>query len=158
MMLTCPFRLIATVAALTLSIRVLGGAIGYAIYFNIFSQKFVKYAVEELGAASYAIGITDPKQIEGVIGLTATGLLEQLKAFPQVNTTEKYDSLVYAGQIAYSKAYPYVYYVSLAFGGISIICSCFLGDIKKYMTDHIAAPMDPDAVHHHHHHHETEER
>jgi hypothetical protein len=132
-MLICSDRLIATVATLTLSIGVLGGAIGYAIYFNIFSQKFAKYAVEELGATSYTIGITEPKEIEGVIGLTATGLLHQLKTFPHVNTTEKSGSLVYAGQIAYSKAYPYVYYVSLAFGGISIICSCFLGDIKKYM-------------------------
>jgi hypothetical protein len=45
-------RLIATVAALTLSIRVLGGAIGYAIYFIVFVQKFTGNAIEYLGAAS----------------------------------------------------------------------------------------------------------
>lgn len=36
----CPDELIATVAALTLAIRVLGGAIGYAVYYNVFVNKF----------------------------------------------------------------------------------------------------------------------
>ncbi|KIW03964.1 hypothetical protein, variant [Verruconis gallopava] len=138
----CPDELIATVAALTLSIRVLGGAIGYAIYYNVFVQKFTVNAVKYLGAACYELGITKPEEIATVIGITGTGLLPTLKELPQVNSTEAYDKLVYAGQIAYAKSYPYVYYVSLAFGGVSIICALFLGDIKKYMTDHIAVHMD----------------
>lgn len=31
----CPDDLIATIAALTLAIRVVGGAIGYAVYYNV---------------------------------------------------------------------------------------------------------------------------
>ena len=31
----CPDDLIATIAALTLAIRVIGGAIGYAVYYNV---------------------------------------------------------------------------------------------------------------------------
>ena len=31
----CPDELIATVTALTLAIRVLGGALGYTIYYNV---------------------------------------------------------------------------------------------------------------------------
>jgi hypothetical protein len=31
----CPDDLIATIAALTLSIRVIGGAVGYAVYYNV---------------------------------------------------------------------------------------------------------------------------
>jgi hypothetical protein len=50
-----------------------------------------------------------------------------------------------------------VYYVSLAFGGVSIICSLFLGDIKKYMTDHVAVHLDPVAEGHHHLHHHPEQ-
>jgi hypothetical protein len=123
---------------LTLSIRVLGGAIGYAIYFNVFSQKFVPNAVKYLGAACYKLNITEPHEIETVIGITAVGLLPSLKQLPQVgNDTAAYESLVLAGQIAYADSYPWVYYVSLAFGGLSIICSIFLGDIKKYMTSRV---------------------
>lgn len=33
----CPDDLIATIAALTLSIRVIGGAVGYAVYYNVSS-------------------------------------------------------------------------------------------------------------------------
>jgi MFS family permease len=44
----CPDDLIATVSALTLSIRVLGGAIGYAVYYNVFFNKFVGYSVEKI--------------------------------------------------------------------------------------------------------------
>lgn len=135
----CPDELIATIAALTLSIRVLGGAVGYAIYFNVFVQKFVENSVKYLGPACYKLNITTPEEIEAVIGITAVGLLPSLKSLPQVgNDTAAYESLVYAGQVAYAKSYPYVYYVSLAFGCLSIICSIFLGDIRKYMTDHVS--------------------
>ena len=89
-------------------------------------------AVKYLGPACYALNITAPHEIETVIGITAVGLLPELKQLPQVgNNTAAYESLVHAGQVAYAKSYPYVYYVSLAFGGLSIICSLFLGDIKK---------------------------
>ena len=40
----------------------------------------------------------------------------------------------YANDACDVDAYPFVYYVSIAFGVLSIICSVFLGDIKKYMT------------------------
>ena len=46
--IVCPDDLIATVSALTLSIRVLGGAIGYACYYNVFFNKFVDYSIEYL--------------------------------------------------------------------------------------------------------------
>jgi hypothetical protein len=46
--------------------------------------------------------------------------------------------VVKAGQLAYSEAYPYVYYTSIAFGSVAIVASCFLGDINKYMDDHVA--------------------
>lgn len=151
--------MIATVAALTLSIRVLGGATGYAIYFNVFSQKFVPNAVKYLGAACVELGITAAEEIEAVVGITAIGLLPELKTLPGVNTTEAYEKLVYAGQIAYAESYPWVYYVSLAFGGLSIVCSLFLGDIRKYMTDHVAVHMDkvPEGHHHLHHEHRSEQ-
>jgi hypothetical protein len=31
--------------------------------------------------------------------------------------------------------------VSIAFGAVSIVAACFLGDISKYMDDHIAVVM-----------------
>lgn len=142
----CPDELIATVAALTLSIRVLGGAIGYTIYYNVFAEHFAIEAKARIVPACVKVGIQSPEVIAEVIGLTAAGLLDGIRQLPNVTTEEAYQSLVLAGQEAYAHAYPFVYYVSLAFGCVSIICSLFLGDIKKYMTDHVAVHMDS---HHH---------
>src|SRR6266480_3073766 len=70
----CPDELIATIAALTLSIRVLGGAIGYSIYYNGFAQHFVKEATHWIGGACIKNGITTTEIITEVIELTAAGL------------------------------------------------------------------------------------
>lgn len=48
----CPDDLIATVAALTLSIRVIGGSIGYCVYYNVFYNKFVDSATFYIGGQS----------------------------------------------------------------------------------------------------------
>jgi hypothetical protein len=37
--IACPDELIATITAITLSIRYVGGAIGFAVYYNIFFHK-----------------------------------------------------------------------------------------------------------------------
>jgi len=142
----CPDELIATVAALTLSIRVLGGAIGYTIYYNVFAEHFAIEAKSRIAKACVEVGIQSPEVIGQVIGLTAAGLLDPIRQLPNVTSDEAWQSLIHAGQEAYSHAYPFVYYVSIAFGGVSIICSLFLGDIKKYMTDHVAVHMDEVSV------------
>jgi MFS family permease len=139
----CPDELIATIAALTLSIRVLGGAIGYTIYYNIFVQHFIKNVTYYVGGACVENGINSTAVITEVIGLTGTGLINEILELPGVDGNQtKWEILVYAGQLAYAKSYPYVYYVSLAFGITATICSVFLKDIKKHMTDHIAVHME----------------
>jgi len=49
-MIVCPDALITTAAALSLSIRTVGGSIGYSIYYNVFAtkleQNLPKYAAE----------------------------------------------------------------------------------------------------------------
>ncbi|KAK5115067.1 hypothetical protein LTR62_001764 [Meristemomyces frigidus] len=139
----CPDDLIATIAALTLAIRVIGGSIGYCVYYNVFINKFVPAAeyyiggamVEKLNITSVPI-ITEAIKITGASLLPALQELEGIKGVPGA-----YEIVVYAGQLAYAEAYKYVYYVSIGFGGVSIIAACFLGDIGKYMDDHVAVVM-----------------
>ncbi|KAJ5612150.1 hypothetical protein N7510_005344 [Penicillium lagena] len=139
----CPDDLIATISALTLSIRVVGGGVGYTIYYNVFISKFIPLATEYIGGVmEMDLGITDPELIGEAIQLTGASLLTELKAIPGIGTNETaYDMVVLAGQMAYAQSYKYVYYVSIAFGAISIIAACFLGSIEKYMTDHVAVVM-----------------
>jgi hypothetical protein len=138
----CPDDLIGTVAALTLAIRVIGGAIGYTTYYNVFFNKLVPILTENIGFACVQNGIYNASDIREIIGLTGTSLVEAILFHPAVNgNVTKYENLVLAGELAYAAAYPWVYYTSIAFGGVSVIAACFLGDINKYMDDHVAVVL-----------------
>jgi hypothetical protein len=49
-----------------------------------------------------------------------------------------YEMIVGAGRLAFAEAYKQVYYTSIAFGGVSILAACFLGDITRFYDDHVA--------------------
>ena len=143
-LLTEPIQdLIATVAALTLAIRVIGGSIGYTTYYNVFINKFTHNAIYYVGGAmELELGITDPKAILSVITFTGAALLDDIKLVPGIVGNETaYEIVVAAGQVAFAESYKYVYLVSIAFGGVSIIAACFLGNINQYMDDHVAVVM-----------------
>ncbi len=139
----CPDDLIATVAALTLAVRVIGGSIGYTTYYNVFIHKFVPNAIKYVGGAMVLeLGIQSPAAIEEAITLTGASLIQDLKLIPGIAGNDTaYAIIVGAGQIAFAESYRYVYLVSIAFGGVSILAACFLGNIDKYMDDHVAVVM-----------------
>jgi hypothetical protein len=86
----------------------------------------------------YELNITDPALIAEAIGITGASLTESLRLIPGLEGDVAWNAVVEAGKLAYAESYKYVYYVSIAFGGVSIIAACFLGDIEKYMDDHVA--------------------
>ncbi|KAH7121746.1 fungal trichothecene efflux pump [Dactylonectria estremocensis] len=134
-----PDEIIATMTSLTLSIRVIGGAIGYAIYYNILVQKLTPLLITRVSGAMVASGVQDPDTIEAAIGLTAASLIKGILALPGIDgNVTKWEAVVTAGQSAYADAYQWVYYCSIAFGGVSILASLFVGDIAQFMDDHIA--------------------
>ncbi len=132
-------------AALTLAIRVIGGSVGYTIYYNVFLYKFIPNAKHYIGGAMVLkLNITSVPEITEAIQLTGASLLEEIKLLPGVahNPNPKaWEIIVRAGQIAFAESYKYVYLASLAFGAISIVASCFLGNIDQYMDDHVAVVM-----------------
>lgn len=136
----CPDDLIATIAALTLSIRVIGGSVGYCVYYNVFLNKFVPEATKKIGLVmAYELGIVNKTYIGEAIEITASSLLPLLQEIPGIAGNDTaYEMVVLAGQEAYAAAYKYVYYASIAFGSVSIIAAVFLGDISPYMDDHVA--------------------
>lgn len=139
----CPDDLIATVAALTLAIRVIGGSIGYCVYYNVFINKFKPNAIHYIGGALYQMGIQDPKVIGAAIVLTGESMLEELHLLPGITGNQtNYEILVKAGQLAFAESYKHVYLVSIAFGAVSIAAACLLGDISKYMDDHVAVVIE----------------
>ena len=69
--------------------------------------------------------------------LTGASLTQDILPLVGGNVT-LWDQVVLAGQLAYADSYPWVYYCSIAFGGVAIIASLMLKDISKYMDNHIA--------------------
>lgn len=138
----CPDDIIATVAALTLSIRVIGGCIGYTTYYNVFVNYFTKNAAKYIGGQMVEMGIHNKTLIVEAIEITASSVLDRLYLIPGIAGNETaWNMVVYAGQVAYAESYKYIYLVSVAFGAVSIVSACFLGDISKYMDDHVAVVM-----------------
>ena len=88
------------------------------------------------------LGITNVTYITEAIELTGASLLEELDLIPGIRGNKTAHAIVVAaGQIAYAESYKYVYLTSIAFGCVSILAACFLGDISKYMDDHVAVVM-----------------
>jgi hypothetical protein len=88
------------------------------------------------------LGITNITYIGEAIQLTGASLLPELMLIPGISGNETaYNMVVLAGQEAYAFAYKYVYFASIAFGSVSILAACFLGDISPYMDDHVAVVM-----------------
>lgn len=118
----------------------IGGAIGYTIYYNIFVNKFTDNAIYYIGGVmSEELGITNLTYITDAIKLTSVSLTQDLLEIPGIaGNNTAYEMVVAAGQLAYAESYKYVYLASIAFGALSIGASLFLNDITKYMDDHVA--------------------
>ena len=103
-------------------------------------SKFTANAVKYIGGVmALELGITNATYIKTAIEITSVSLIEELKTIPGIAGNETaYQMVVYAGQVAYAESYKYVYLASIAAGVVSIIAACFLGDINKYMDDHVA--------------------
>ena len=134
-----PDEVIATVTAITLSIRLIGGSIGYAIYFNVFENKLNNVIPINVGTAVAEAGLplTEiPAFIAALIAKNTTALAQLKGITPKILIAAEN-----AVQMSYVEGFRQIYLVSIAFGGAAIIASLFLGDIKKYMVDRVAVDI-----------------
>lgn len=137
-MIVVPDSLLATTAALSLSIRTLGGSIGYTIYYNIFVHKLT--GILPTTVAEYAVkaGLApeDAKVFVGTL-LTAPANITTVPGF----TPDILQAAEVGVRWAYSGALKYVWYASIPFGIVTIIAAAFLPSIKKYQTNRVAVSL-----------------
>jgi hypothetical protein len=137
-LIVVPDALLATTAALSLSIRTIGGSIGFTIYYNVFVNKLTKNLPAKV--AEYAMGaglsaadapnfvatfLTTPADIGDVAGYTP-----EIAAAATIGT-----------KWAYAASLKYVWICSIPFGVLAVISCCFLPSIKKYQTNRVAVAL-----------------
>ncbi|KAF2165420.1 hypothetical protein M409DRAFT_55818 [Zasmidium cellare ATCC 36951] len=133
-----PDELLATTGALSLSVRTIGGSIGYTIYFNVFSTRLAKRLPTALAAAAAGAGL--PTESLETFVKTFVASPAMAAEIPGV-TQQIIAAAASASQWSYAYALSYVWYVSIAFGVLSVVASIFLGNVTKYMTNRIAAQI-----------------
>jgi hypothetical protein len=146
--IACPDEHIGTVTALTLSIRYIGGAIGYSIYVNMMTKEATKYLGLMAQNTIALQAIVNPlvpagrEAIKNIVIAIANARFDTVKEImatdPTVLQKDAFPIILAASQEAWSQAYKLPYHVSIAFGGATVILSFFLGDIRQYMTSKIA--------------------
>ncbi|KAF2276912.1 MFS general substrate transporter [Westerdykella ornata] len=137
-MIVTPDAVITTAAALSLSIRTVGGSIGYSIYYNIFASKLesnlpklvAEYAIKAglpLSSAEAFVGtfLATPERIAEVEGVTPGVIAGATKG----------------SQWAFSESLKYVWFTSIAFGSLAVICVLLLPITKKYQTNRVAVQI-----------------
>lgn len=118
--------------ALSLSIRLIGGSIGYAIYFNISSEMLTKALPERVGEAVVAAGLPagDATQFVGIILTTPMAASTAPGASPAI-----FAAATRGSQDPYVYALSYVWYTSIAFGVVAIGAAVGLGNNRRFFTN-----------------------
>lgn len=134
-----PVEYIGSVTAVTLSIRYIGGAIGFTAYYNVFFHKLESEYVLPAGFNVAVAGITtDYPTLERLLTLGAQAQYADLRTFiaqsPLVAHKDvAYDIIIQNLQEAFALAYRWPYWMSIAFGAASLVCACFMRDIRHYL-------------------------
>jgi len=131
-----PDNLISSCVALALSVRVVGGSIGYSIYYNVFKNKLTTALPLKIGEFAVAAGLP-PSNAVAFVGTYLTAP-ENITQVPGV-TPAVLEGAIIGTRWAYSEALRYVWITSIPFGVLACVACLFLGDIGSYMTNRVAA-------------------
>lgn len=137
-MIVTPDSVITTAAALSLSIRTVGGSIGYSIYYNIFATKLEQNLPAKIG--EYAVKAGLPlSSAEAFVGtfLTVPENVTEVPGF----TPAVMAGAVRGSQWAFSESLKFVWLTSIAFGSMAIVCCLALPSTKKYATNRVAVQI-----------------
>jgi len=139
-MIVCPDALITTAAALSLSIRTVGGSIGYSIYYNVFATKLEQNLPKYVAEHAIKAGLPVASAVEFItVFLTAPANLTTTRI--EGVTPEVIAGATKGVQWAYSQSLKYVWFTSIAFGSIAIICTLLLPSTRKYQTNRVAVQI-----------------
>ena len=116
--IAAPDALITTCAALSLSVRAVGGAIGYSIYYNIFIEKLTKKLPVLVATYSIAAGLPT-SEVKTFVGTYLT-VPEDAAKLPGITPAILRGALT-GSEWAYAESLHYVWYDHRLLGPSSVI-------------------------------------
>ena len=131
-----PDEIIATITALTISVRLVGASIGYAVYFNTLQKTLATTMPANVAAAALQAGLPSD-QIAPFLGAVLGGNTTALAGYALTVINAAQDAV----RESYVEGFRLVYLVSISFGVCAVVACLFLGDIKKYMVDRVAVDI-----------------
>ena len=134
-----PDEILGSVAGLALSIRLIGGQIGYTVFYNILQPKLTDEIASILVPGLQNAGLP-PQQIPGFIGALVAHNTTAIIDTPGFTPGILVASIEGVNEV-FLKSFPIVYYAAIGFGGAAVIASLFLGNIRKYITDRVAVDI-----------------
>lgn len=144
--IAAPDEWIATVTAISLSMRFIGGAIGNTIYFNIYNEKIVKNLPKYISEYVVQAGLPQGSVsafTAAYIKAASSGAVVTMGAIGDVPgvTQDVLSAAALGTRWAYVHSMKYVWYASIPFGIIACICSWFMPNLKKYLTKRVAVDI-----------------
>lgn len=136
----CPDAFIGTTAALSLAVRFLGGSVGTTIYYNIFNTNFKSKFPQYVATAAIQAGLPAAEVPAFAKALSEDSTGAAALKVPGVNL-QILQAGGLAAQWALNDSLKGVWYASVAVGGLCIIASAFLPNIRKYMSDRVAVDL-----------------
>ncbi|RMZ89171.1 hypothetical protein DV736_g3598, partial [Chaetothyriales sp. CBS 134916] len=139
--IACPTDLIGTITAITLSIRYIGGAVGFSAFYNVFFHKYYQLANTVAAPPVAEAEITrDFFELIALISLGSNADYAALKDLIATSPTvahkdTAYQTIINATTHTFAIAYQWPYWISIAFGGACIIVSLFLRNVTQFMKE-----------------------
>lgn len=131
--------------------RSAGGSVGNAIFnsilHGIISKKLPAYLIDAglaNGLAPADIPLFIPATIEYAVGVPSVVAFAKI---PGV-TPELEAAALRAFHEAYAYAFRRVFWSTIPFGVIGIVCACFLKDPSRFLTNHVAVHMEKNVIGH----------
>lgn len=140
--LNIPLRQLGLASGLIGTFRSAGGSVGNAVFNTILNSVANDQVPKRISAAAISHGY-DPKNMALLIPAAinnADGVPNAFKGVPGV-TPALQVAVLKAFREAYAVAFRRVFWATIPFGVIAVICACFIEDPSKYLTNHTAVHM-----------------
>ena len=144
--LNIPLRHLGLASGLIGTFRSAGGSVGNAIFSSILNSVASAQVPKRIAAAAISRGY-DPDNLALLIPATinnALGVPDAFAGVPAMNPGLQV-AVSRAFREAYAAAFQRVFWATIPFGVIAIICACFIKDPSKYLTNHTAVYMESES-------------